>query len=164
MLHFAEKIVAALDDAQCEFIIVGGISAVLHSAPIVTQDLDICYRRHPDNLARLASALKPFQPRLRGLPEGLPDVFDRASLDSGTNFTLVLQEGEDFDLLGEMTGIGGYDDVVARTEEMNIAGHGVKVLSLVDLIKTKRAVGRAKDLAVLPVLEATLQANQEKNG
>ena len=40
----------------------------------------------------------------------------------------------------------------------------VKVLALEDLIRTKRAAGRPKDLAVLPVLEATLQMLQEKGG
>jgi hypothetical protein len=106
--------VGALADARCEFVIVGGISAVLHGAPIVTQDLDVCYRRHPDNLTRTAAALEPFQLRLRGLPEGLPDLFDRRSLESGTNYTLVLQDGEEFDLLGEMAAIGGYDAIVGR--------------------------------------------------
>jgi hypothetical protein len=47
---------------------------------------------------------------------------------------------------------------------MDVAGHCVKVLALPDLIRTKRAAGRPKDLAVLPVLEATLQMLQEKGG
>jgi hypothetical protein len=60
VLYFAERIVGALADSGCEFIIVGGLSAVLHGVPIVTQDLDVCYRRHPDNLTRIAAALQPF--------------------------------------------------------------------------------------------------------
>lgn len=47
---------------------------------------------------------------------------------------------------------------------MTVADHKVKVLALEDLIRTKRAAGRPKDLAVLPVLEATLQTLQEKGG
>jgi hypothetical protein len=144
--HFAEKIVTALADSGCECVIVGGISAVLHGAPIVTQDLDVCYRRHPDNLTRIAAALAPLQLRLRGLPEGVPNQFDRRSLEFGTNFTLVLQEGEEFDLLAEMSAIGGYDAIVGRAIAMDVAGHTVKVLSLDDLIRTKRAAGRPKDL------------------
>ena len=46
--------------------------------------------------------------------------------------------------------------------EMEVAGHTVKVLALEDLIRSKRAAGRPKDLAVLPVLEATLQMLKEK--
>jgi hypothetical protein len=99
VLHFAERIVGALADSGCEFIIVSGLSAVLHGVPVVTQDLDVCYRRHPDNLTRIAAALQPFHPRLRGLPEGVPNLFDRRSLEFGTSYTLVLQDGEEFDLL-----------------------------------------------------------------
>jgi hypothetical protein len=47
---------------------------------------------------------------------------------------------------------------------MEVAGHTVKVLALADLIRTKRAAGRPKDLAFLPVLEATLQMLQEEGG
>lgn len=164
MQHFVERILVALAEADCEFIIVGGISAVLQGASIVTQDLDVCYRRHPDNLTRIAAALQPFQLRLRGLPEGIPNLFDRRTLEFGTNYTLVLQDGEEFDLLGEMSAIGGYEAIVGRAVEMPVAGHQMKVLALEDLIRTKRAAGRPKDLAVLPVLEATLQMLQEKGG
>ena len=40
-------------------VVVGGISAVLQGAPIVTVDLDLCYLRRPDNLRRIAEALAP---------------------------------------------------------------------------------------------------------
>jgi predicted nucleotidyltransferase len=148
--------IVALTDAQVEFIIVGGVSAVLHGAPIVTQDLDICYRRSPENLVRLSRALKPFHPRLRGLPPELPAFFDERSLQQGGNFTLEVDD-ENFDLLAEMTGLGGFEQVVASAEEMEVAGRSVKVLALRDLIRTKEKVGRPKVLAVLPLLEATLR-------
>jgi len=162
--HFAERIVSALAEAQCQFVIVGGLSAVLHGAPIVTQDLDVCYRRTPENLTRIAKALAPFDLRLRDIPEGVPDTFDRRSLDFGTNFTLALRDGEEFDLLGEMAAIGGYDAIIGRSAEMEVAGHLIAVLSLEDLIRTKRAAGRPKDLAALPILEATLQVLRETGG
>ena len=74
MQHFAEKIVASLAEVGCDFVIVGGLSAVLQGALIVTQDLDVCYRRSSDNLARVATALEPFGLRFRRLPEGVPNV------------------------------------------------------------------------------------------
>ncbi len=161
MQNFAETLVTALAEGHCEFVIVGGLSAVLQGAPIVTQDLDVCYRRTPENLARVAEALRPFGLRLRNLPEGLPNIFDQHSLELGSNFTLQLQDGEEFDLLGVMSAIGGYEAIIGRAVEMDVAGHLVKVLSLEDLIRTKRAAGRPKDLAVLPTLEATLQMQRE---
>jgi hypothetical protein len=161
--NFTERVVSALSSGKAEFIVVGGVSAVLQGAPIVTRDLDLCYRRTSDNFRRLAEALAPFQLRLRGLPEGVPNIFDERSLQVGMNFTLEA-EAESLDLLGEMSAIGGYDAIVDRAVEMDVAGHTVKVLALPDLIRTKRAAGRSKDLAVLPVLEATLQMLQEKGG
>jgi hypothetical protein len=161
--NFAERVISALSSGKVDFIVVGGVSALLHGAPIVTRDLDLCYRRASDNLRRLAEALFPFQLRLRGLPEGVPNVFDERSLQFGMNFTLEAED-ESLDLLGEMSAIGGYDAIVGRAVEMDVAGHTVKVLALPDLILTKRAAGRPKDLAVLPVLEATLQMLQDKGG
>jgi len=161
--NFPERVVSALSSGKVEFIVVGGVSAVLQGAPIVTRDLDLCYRRTSDNLSRLAEALAPFQLRLRGLPEGVPNMFDERSLQFGMNFTLEAED-ESLDLLGEMSAIGGYDAIVGRAIEMEVAGHTVKVLALPDLIRTKRAAGRPKDLAVLPVLEATLQMLQDKGG
>ena len=160
MLNFAENLIVALAQAKVEFVVVGGISAVLHGAPIVTRDIDVCYRRVDENLIRLADALKPFQPRLRDLPEGLPNVFDVHSLRQGTNFTLTA-DGQALDLLGLMSGLGGYDDIIDRAVELDVGDQLVQVLSLEDLIRTKRAAGRPKDLAVIPMLEATLQMQRE---
>jgi hypothetical protein len=160
VLNFAERILVALAQAQVEFVVVGGISAVLHGAPIVTRDIDVCYRRADANLVRLAEALQPFHPQLRDLPEGLPNLVDVHSLRLGTNFTLTA-DGQSLDLLGVMSGIGGYDDIIARAVAMEIGDQTVQVLSLEDLIKTKRAAGRPKDLAVIPTLEATLLMQRE---
>src|SRR5450432_1436896 len=72
MQNFVEKVLEALTQAGVEFIVVGGVSAVLQGVPVVTQDLDLCYRRTPENVRRLASALRSLHPKLRGLPEGIP--------------------------------------------------------------------------------------------
>jgi predicted nucleotidyltransferase len=161
MQSFVERVLDALSLAGVEFVIVGGVSAVLHGAPVVTQDLGVCYRRTAENVKRLAAALGPLHPKLRGLPDGVPNVVDDRALQMGTNFTLDL-DGEDLDLLAEMSGIGGYDDVVGSAVELEVGGRVVKVLSLDRLIATKRAAGRAKDLAMLPLLEATLEATRRR--
>jgi predicted nucleotidyltransferase len=162
MQNFVEKVLEALTQAGVEFVVVGGVSAVLQGVPVVTQDLDLCYRRTPDNVRRLAGALQAFHPRLRGLPEGVPNIVDERTFQMGTNFTLDL-EGEDLDLLAEMSGIGGYDDVAPTVLELEVDGRPVRVLPLDRLIATKRAAGRAKDLAMLPLLEATLKATRDKS-
>jgi predicted nucleotidyltransferase len=160
MQHFVKETIIRLQEANVEFVVVGGISAVLQGVPLVTLDLDICYRRTPGNIARLARALAPLNPRLRGLPQDLPFTFDERALALGTNFTLHIGD-ENLDLLGEMSAIGGYDQILDQATEVAIDSRTIKVLSLAQLIQTKRAAGRAKDIAVLPLLEATLVCQQE---
>ena len=63
-----------------------------------------------------------------------------------------------------MSAIEGDAAILDRAVELDLAGHAVRVLALEDLVRTKRAAGRPKDLAVLPVLEATLEMRQEKGG
>jgi len=60
----------ALADARVRFIIVGGAAATAHGVARLTQDLDIVYRRDAENLQRLAAALAPHAPYLRGTPAG----------------------------------------------------------------------------------------------
>jgi hypothetical protein len=73
-------------------------------------DLDLCYARDRANLEHLAAALTPFRPTLRGAPAGLPFRLDAETLHSGLNFTLSTEAG-DLDLLGELTGVGGYTQI-----------------------------------------------------
>ena len=72
--------IEVLADGNVEFIIVGGLAATVHGSARLTQDLDIVYRRTSDNLSRLAKALAPHKPYLRGAPEGLPFVLDAETL------------------------------------------------------------------------------------
>jgi hypothetical protein len=65
-----EKLLGALHRADVEFILVGGVAAVVHGSSRATYDLDLVYSRDPGNLQRLALALEPFEPYLRGLPRG----------------------------------------------------------------------------------------------
>ena len=95
-----------------DFVVIGGVSATFHGAARVTYDLDICYSPASINLQRLAAALAPFQPRLRGFSDELPFVWDERTLSNGTVFTLQTDLGE-IDLLAEAAGLGTYDDVKA---------------------------------------------------
>lgn len=136
-----------------EFIIVGGAAATAHGSARLTLDLDVVYRRTPENLARLARSLGPHQPYLRGAPPGLPFQWDANTLDRGLNFTLITALGA-IDLLGEITGGGGYEDLLPHTDTLGISGVDCRCLSLDRLIDVKRAAGRVKDLEAIAELEA----------
>jgi hypothetical protein len=85
----AEAILRSLVASKVEFVVVGGVAMITHGSSHVTDDLDICYRRTSENIARLVGAIAPLKPYLRGAPEGLPFRFDAATIISGLNFTLT---------------------------------------------------------------------------
>lgn len=145
-------LLAALDKAGVEFIVIGGLAATAHGSPRLTLDVDVVYARNDENLARIVAALKPLKPYLRGAPPGLPFEWSEATLKRGLNFTLTTSKGS-LDILGEMIGGGDYDDLRPHTVEMRMFGRDVRVLSLDALIRAKRAAGRPKDLEVLAELE-----------
>jgi predicted nucleotidyltransferase len=140
-----------LTGAGVEFVVIGGLAVLTYGHVRATLDLDVCYARSPENLARLVVALQPIRPRLRGAPEGLPFFFDAQTLRNGLNFTLVTDEGE-LDLLGEVTGLGGYGELSLRAKQLEVFGAQVRMISLDDLIRAKAAAGRAKDLLDLEAL------------
>jgi predicted nucleotidyltransferase len=142
-----------LNEAGVEFVVIGGLAVIAHGHVRATVDLDICYARTPENLQRLVAALAPIHPRLRGAPPELPFFWDERTLRNGLNFTLVTDAG-DLDTLGEVTGLGNYDDIALRAIEIDLHGTHVRVLSLEDLIRSKAAAGRAKDLVDLEALRA----------
>jgi hypothetical protein len=142
----------ALQKHRVEFVIIGAVAMVLHGSARVTRDLDICYSRDRSNLDRLARALKPFAPTLRGAPERLPFSLDSATLRAGLNFTLKSKAG-DLDLLGEVTGIGQYPAVARLAVIMRVYDHELHVLGLDGLERAKRAAGRLKDLADLAEIQ-----------
>src|SRR5512142_2554774 len=72
----ALKLLETLHATGVRFVIIGGIAMVLRGSSRVTVDLDICYARDAANLDKLASALAPFHPRLRGAPPELPFLWD----------------------------------------------------------------------------------------
>ena len=152
-----EPILKSLVNQSVEFIVIGGVAIAAHGSAYLTQDLDFSYRRTPENLTKVAAALSQFLPRLRGFPVNLPFIFDVSTLRNGTNFTFVTDAG-DVDLLGEVAGIGSYEDVLKSSEYKNLFNLQIRVLTIDGLIKAKTAAGRTKDLLVLPELEALREA------
>jgi len=130
------------------FVVIGGVALNLQGHTRATEDFDVCYARDRDNFEALARALSEFHPRLRGAPEGLPFVFDARTIKAGLNFTLSTDLGP-IDLLGEVTGLGGYSAVDAVADEFPLFGHKVLVLNLEGLERSKKAAGRPKDLVDL---------------
>ena len=141
--------------------LVGGFAGTVLGSPRVTIDLDVVYSRKRGNLERLASALAPLSPYLRGAPPGLPFVLDSVTLARGLNFTLTTTAG-DIDLLGEIAGGGTYEQLLGQTRALRVFDRDVNVVTLAQLIHLKRAAGRPKDLEALAELEL-LQREAKQN-
>jgi len=151
MIDF-ERLLHTLVKGEVDFIIVGGVAATLHGSSRLTSDLDVVYSRGRQNIERIASALAPLVPYLRGAPPGLPFQLDSATIERGLNFTLTTSAGP-LDLLGEITGVGGYDAIVERSDWVMLFGSRCRCIGLDALIEAKRAAGRPKDLEVIAELE-----------
>lgn len=142
-----------LTNHEVDYVIVGGVAAALHGSSIPTYDLDVCYSRKPENLERLARALTSVHATLRDAPPGLPFTPDFETLRRGLNFTLDTDLGP-LDLLGEVLGVGGFEETRQDAVMCELFGHPHAVLAIEKLIAAKKAAGRAKDLNMLPELEA----------
>ena len=156
MMTDFRALLTLLTSANVEFVIVGGAAATAHGSARLTQDLDVVYRRTPENISRLAQALAPHEPYLRGAPPSLPFIFDEKTIRSGFNFTLTTNLGA-LDLLAEITGGGLYEDLVPYSIRLRLYGVECLCLGLERLIHVKRAAGRPKDLEVLAELETILE-------
>jgi predicted nucleotidyltransferase len=147
-----ERTLRTLTEHRVEFIVVGGVAGVIQGSTRLTTDLDVVYRRTAGNLERLVAALASHKPYLRGAPAGLPFRWDAAALQRGLNFTLVTDLG-DLDLLGEVTGGGGYEALLPHSVVVDAHGIEMNVLGLDMLIAVKRAAGRPKDWEAIAELE-----------
>jgi hypothetical protein len=148
-----EAVIRLLGQHRVRYVLIGGLAAITHGAPLVTQDVDICSARDPENLEALAAALIDVHAELRGADPGLPFRIDARTLRAGDSFTLSTDVGA-IDLLATPSGTSGYDDLVRAADSFDLFGHRVLVASVVDLIRMKRAAGRRKDLLAIEELSA----------
>ncbi|MBD0326515.1 MAG: hypothetical protein ICV68_08785 [Pyrinomonadaceae bacterium] len=155
-------LISLLAAARVEFIIVGGAAATAHGSARLTRDLDVVYRRTPENIARLVRALAPYEPYLRGAPQGLPFSWDERTIANGLNFTLTTTLGA-LDLFAEITGGGTYEHLLPHTISLQLYGVECLCLGLKHLIYVKRAAGRPRDLEAVAELEAILEERKERS-
>lgn len=143
---------------QVDFIVVGGVAALLEGAPILTLDLDVLYDRTPENRERLLGALRELNARYRD-PAGrhiLPDPEKLATM----RLHLLLTDLGALDVLGTIGNDLTYQDLRSRTVAYDLAGSRIWVLELAAVIETKEQANRDKDRATLPVLRQTLAAKR----
>ncbi len=159
MTDFA-ALIQQLVDGEVDFIVVGGFAATVHGAARLTVDLDIVYARTEENFERLCDSLAELEPYPRGAPPGLPFKLETATLRNGMNFTLATKSG-DLDLLGQITGGGGFEALRPSSSPIEVFGRVCLCLDLPKLIEVKRAAGRPKDFEAIAELELLVEESQE---
>ncbi|MGI9075918.1 MAG: nucleotidyltransferase [Gemmatimonadaceae bacterium] len=155
-----ESMLRGLNDAKIEFVVIGGLAAVAHGAPFVTNDLDVCYRASGENVDRLARLLRTWNAYPRGWEAGLPFELDSRTFHTTPLLTLQTAEGN-LDLLDRVAGLDGYETAYEHSIEIEALGVSFRALELGALIRAKEATGRAKDLGQLPALRALLALMEE---
>ena len=162
----AAAIVDVLNRHGVRFIVIGAFAAIAQHAPIpATRDIDLTPDSSTRNLRHLSAALKELGARIRtdAVVEGLPFDHDGRSLAASSVWNLICPFGE-FDLSFIPNGIaGGYEELARRAHAMRVDDVDVMVADLRDVIRSKEAAGRPKDLQVLPILYRFDRQRRESN-
>ena len=139
---------------------VGGVAAILEGAPIATLDLDVVYRVDEANITRLAMALTELEALYRD-PAGRRIEPTAERLRANQTNLLTTTAGP-LDVMQRIGSDWDYDEVARRSNLHRIEGLKLRVLTLAAVIESKRAAGRDKDRAMLPVLLRTLELQQAR--
>ncbi|HEY5428313.1 MAG TPA: hypothetical protein VIK04_04295 [Solirubrobacteraceae bacterium] len=156
----AAAILGALVAGGVDFVVIGGIAAVLHGSAQATFDLDICFSSERPNLRSLGAVLVGLGARLRGAEDAAEFVPDARTLRRVEVLTMVTDAGE-LDVLARPAGSPGYPALRHHADEFELNGLTVPVACIEDLITMKRAAGRPKDLAAVAELEAIRELRRE---
>jgi hypothetical protein len=157
-----DLILGTLERHRVSYVIIGGFAAELHDVAIPpTRDIDLTPSTTPENLQRLATALIELGARFRvfgGPPEGveIPGGITDEWLSEMVTVTLTTVAGP-LDIALRPDGTGGFDDLVGNRAMLVYGDRTVPVAGLADVIRSKEAAGREKDLLVIPALRAHLR-------
>ena len=139
-----KDILSILSEKKVKFILVGAYAMAVQGYPRSTMDIDLWVKPDPENAILVLQALYEF-----GAPCGDLSPEDLQKED------LIFQIGvapRRIDIITSADGLT-FNDAYANSEIIEIEGIFVRVLSISDLIKNKRATGRLKDLADAETLE-----------
>jgi len=146
-------IIQTLVAHEVDFIVVGGMAAVLQGAPVHTIDLDIVYALSEPNIIRLELALSELRAIFRDDPRRI--VPNRSHLQSRGHKLLQTTAGP-LDVLATIETATTFEDLLPDSDWLEVDGARFRVLSLARLIVVKEQLNRAKDQAMLLLLRATL--------
>lgn len=149
------RLFRTLEAHAVDYVLIGGLAAVLHGSTAITNDADIFPAPDPENLQRLSTTLIELEARIRSVdtPDGIP--FDpHPELLASMHMLNLTTSGGDLDIAFAPTAMADYHELAKVSVRIDIEGVVVQVARLADIIASKTAANRPKDRAVLPILLA----------
>jgi hypothetical protein len=157
-----QALLTRLKDCGLDFVVIGGVCVVYHGAALATFGLDICCRFNEDNVKRIELAVQDLHPVHRLTANKLPLEMTRSSFRDLKNLSLQTDIGR-LDCLGEVAGIGSYDQVLKQSVLAKFPYGDFRLLNLDALIAAKEAAGREKDLYALRLLCSIKERTDQQN-
>lgn len=139
-------LLGALIEARAEFIVVGAHAMAVHGVPRATGDLDVWIRPSPENAMRVVEALTEF---------GAPLAEHEVSFEDLARTGVVYQIGLPPRRIDLMTSISGveFEEAWRGRVEVSVGSWRVPFLGRNELLRNKRASGRAKDVLDAELLQ-----------
>jgi hypothetical protein len=167
----ALELAATLSRHQVDYVAIGGVAMQVHGHVRTTRDFDVIAAWTPENMRRLAAALRELNARLRGVDADMLgiDVTDPEQLLKGGNFLMHTRHG-DLDVFGadQTTAAPPYEQLHARAVAVDVRGVRLLIAHPEDLIRMKTAASgfrdrppekRRQDLDDIAVLEQLRHPN-----
>lgn len=157
-----ERLLEVLVDEHVDFVLVGGYASILRGATRPTEDVDITPSTTTDNLTRLTKALQRLHAKVRtdAVPGGLPFSTSAEAMRGLLMLNLTTPYG-DLDITFQPSGTGGYPDLIKNAEERNLGTVTIRIAALADIVRSKEAAGRDKDIRALDELYELLRGAGE---
>ena len=138
--------IESLNKFEVEYILIGGYAVVLHGYNRTTGDLDIWVNPTEENYKKLLKAFAFF-----GFPTTAIDIKRFLNQENCNVFTFG-RPPMAIDIVTFIQGVN-FRDALQNSSEVYVQGIVVRLLSLSDLVLTKKATGRFKDLDDLENLD-----------
>jgi hypothetical protein len=153
-----ERLFRTLAKHGVQFVLIGALAARLQGFPRATYDADITPARDPDNLQRLANALRELEARIYTdpIPEGLAFDCSPQMLARADTWNLVTNAGR-LDLAFRPSGTEGYEDLAPNAVHFQVYGDELLAARLEDIIRSKEAAGRPQDRQDVEVMREMLK-------
>jgi hypothetical protein len=156
-----ERLIQTLGRHGVAYVLIGALAARLQGFPRLTADADITPARNPENLERLAAALRDLDARIytESVPEGLSFDCSAAALARADLWNLVTAAGR-LDIAFTPSGTRGYEDLQGGAVRFDVFGFEILASDLPDIIRSKEAADRPQDRQDVIVLREMLRRRE----